>query len=65
MPAHDSFLRLEDVLKVIPVSRATWYAGVKSGRYPAQIKLGLRAVGWLKSDIEALIFSLQCGNDQK
>lgn len=65
MPTNDSFLRLVDVLKVIPVSRATWYAGVKSGRYPTPFKLGLRAVGWLKSDIEALIFSLQSSNDQK
>ena len=65
MPTNDSFLRLADVLKVIPVSRATWYAGVKSGRYPTPVKLGLRAVGWLKSDIEALIFSLQSSNDQK
>jgi hypothetical protein len=30
---------------VIPVARATWWAGVKSGRFPAPIKLGQRAKG--------------------
>jgi predicted DNA-binding transcriptional regulator AlpA len=28
------FLRLPEVLKLIPVSKATWWAGVKTGRYP-------------------------------
>ncbi|WP_230384750.1 helix-turn-helix transcriptional regulator [Burkholderia pseudomallei] len=28
------------MLKIIPVSRATWYEGVKTGRFPAQVKLG-------------------------
>jgi prophage regulatory protein len=51
-------LRLPQVLEIVPVSRATWYAGVKSGRYPAPIKLGLRAVAWQLSDIEKLIDSL-------
>ena len=25
---------------LIPVSRSTWWAGVKSGRYPQPVKLG-------------------------
>lgn len=55
--AAESFLRLEEVLRRIPVSRATWYAGVKSGRYPAQVKLGLRAAAWRCSDIDKLAAS--------
>ena len=51
----DVLLRLPTVLALVPVSRATWYAGVKEGRYPAPLKLGVRAVAWRRSDIERLI----------
>ena len=46
--------KLPEVLRNMPVSRATWYAGVKDGRYPQPVKIGVRAVGWRASDIVAL-----------
>lgn len=49
------FLRLPDVLKLIPVSKATWWAGVTSGRYPAPRYLGPRSTAWLVTDIQAWI----------
>jgi predicted DNA-binding transcriptional regulator AlpA len=52
------FLRLWDVLGPsgpIPVSKSTWYAGIKKGRYPKPCRLGLRATGWRVEDIRALI----------
>jgi len=52
---HDSLLRLPDVLALIPVSRATWYAGVKSGRYPQAVSLGPRCVAWRASEIQRLV----------
>lgn len=48
-------LRLPDVLALYPVSRSSWWAGVKEGRYPAGIKLGPRTTAWRLSDIQALI----------
>lgn len=48
-------LRLKDVLNIFPVSRSTWYAGVLSGQYPAAIRLSARAVGWLETEVLALI----------
>ena len=36
---------------VIPVSRSTWWAGVKNGRFPKSIKLGLRTTVWRAEDI--------------
>lgn len=39
---------------LIPVSRTTWWAGVKAGRYPQPVKLGARCVAWKTSDILAL-----------
>lgn len=40
---------------LIPVSRFTWYAGVKTGRYPQSIKLGPRCVAWDVQDIRRLM----------
>ncbi|WP_028578254.1 helix-turn-helix transcriptional regulator [Desulfomicrobium escambiense] len=51
----DRFLRVNDVLAVFPVSRATWWAGVAEGRYPKGIKLSPRTTAWRASEIEALI----------
>lgn len=52
---HDALLRLPEVLTLIPVSRATWYAGVKSGRFPQQVSLGPGCVAWRASEIQQLI----------
>jgi predicted DNA-binding transcriptional regulator AlpA len=41
---------------VIPVSKSTWWAGVKAGRYPKPIKtLSARVTAWRVEDIRALI----------
>lgn len=40
---------------IIPVSKSSWWAGCKSGRYPAPFKLGPRTTVWKVSDIRALI----------
>lgn len=51
------FMRLPAVLAVIPVSKSTWWAGVKSGRYPKGVKLGEKITAWRAEDIRALIAS--------
>lgn len=51
-------LKLPEVLALYPVSRAGWYQGVKDGRYPAPVKLGVRSVAWRRTDVERLIASL-------
>ncbi|WP_031431514.1 helix-turn-helix transcriptional regulator [Methylomicrobium agile] len=43
---------------LIPVSKSTWWAGVKSGRFPTPIKLGLRITVWRVEDIRDLITRL-------
>ena len=48
-------LRLPQVLALIPISRSSWWAGCKSGRYPKPIKLGPRTSVWKASDIAALV----------
>jgi len=51
------FIRLVNILKIIPVGKTTWWAGVKSGRFPEPIKLGERTTAWRVEDIRALIES--------
>ena len=52
------FLRLPQVLSVIPVCKSSWWKGVKSGRYPKPVRLSARSVGWKAEDIQALIKQL-------
>jgi len=57
---HDSlpivgYIRLPDVLKVFPVSKSSWWAGIKEGRYPQPVKLGPRTTAWRVEDIRELI----------
>ena len=51
----DRLLKLKAVLSLIPVSRSSWYQGIKTGRYPAPVKLGPRAAAWRASEINLLI----------
>ena len=51
----NALLRLPQVLALIPVCKTTWWAGVKSGRYPAPIKLSPRVTCWRSEEIYALI----------
>lgn len=40
---------------IIPVSKSTWWAGVKSGRFPKPVKLGPRTTAWRVEDIRSFI----------
>lgn len=59
------FLRLPQIIgdskavppipPLIPVGKSTWWAGVKSGRFPAPVKLGTQTRVWRVEDIRAFI----------
>ncbi len=49
------YLRLPQVLRFIPIGRSTWWAGVKSGRFPPAIKLSKKTTVWKAEDIRVLI----------
>jgi prophage regulatory protein len=52
------FLRLPAIVApfgFIPVSKSTWWAGIKAGRFPRPVKLGPRTTAWRVEDIKALI----------
>ena len=52
------FVRLAQVLEVIPIGKSCWWQGVKSGRYPKPVKLSARCTAWKAEDIHALIKKL-------
>lgn len=56
------FLRLKQVLELIPVCKATFWAGVKSGRFPKPVKNG-RCTFWKVGDIQALIEKMSSGGE--
>jgi prophage regulatory protein len=57
------YLRLSQIIgnpkknipALIPVSRSTWWAGVREGRYPKSVHLGPRTTAWRVEDVRALI----------
>lgn len=48
---QEGFVRLDQVLEVIPVSKSTWFRGIQSGRFPKPVKLGERASAWRVDEI--------------
>lgn len=58
----DSLLRLSDIIgnraegipAIIPVSAATWWRGVRDGRFPQPVRIG-KITAWRSSDINAVI----------
>lgn len=54
----DYLLRLPEVLKRVPVSRASWYRLVQRGEAPKPVHLGNMAL-WRESTIRAWIASLE------
>jgi len=59
------FMRLPQVLSVIPVSKSTWWTGVRSGRYPQPTKaLGERITAWKAEDIHQFIASISALSDK-
>lgn len=43
------------VFGIFPVSSATWWRGIQSGRYPAPCRLSARSIGWKFEDIRHLL----------
>ncbi len=57
LPEKAAFVRLPTILKILPISPSTWWAGVKSGHFPKGVRLGRRITAWRVEDICKLITS--------
>lgn len=55
--------RARGIPALIPVSRSSWWAGVKSGRYPAPVKLGPRTTAWRAEAIREFIESVAAASE--
>lgn len=61
-PTQIAFLRLSHIIgnptkgipPIVPVSKSTWWAGIKDGRFPAPLKLSPGVTVWRSSDIDDL-----------
>ena len=55
------FLRINQIVgdkttpAIIPISKSSWWAGVKEGRFPKPVKLERRTTAWKVTDIRRLI----------
>jgi predicted DNA-binding transcriptional regulator AlpA len=61
------FMRLHQVLELIPISRSSWYAGQIRGKFPKPIALGPRTRAYRTETIAALIADPEnwgCNNDE-
>jgi prophage regulatory protein len=68
---QEKIIKLPQVEQITGLSRASIYKRIKSGVFPKQIKLGLRASGWVESEVYGYVNSLiqanrtPSGNDKK
>jgi len=59
------FMRLPQVLEVLPFSRSAWFHGVRIGLYPKPVHLSKRTTAWRKGDIYRLARELSVGLETK
>ena len=63
LPA-EGFCRLESIIGTrdrpgpLPISRASWYEGIKEGRYPKPRKEGARSL-WSVADVRAVLARIE------
>jgi len=58
---EEGFVRLAQILEVIPVSKSTWWRGVRDGRFPKPVKLSERASGWKVEDVRECMQKFEQG----
>ena len=52
----DRLLRLSQIVPdLLPISKSSWWNGVKAGRFPKSVKLGPRTTAWRESEILEII----------
>ena len=64
----DRLLRLKEIIgdpkadppirPIIPVSKSTWWSGVRSGRFPQPVRLPPRVTCWTARSIQKLVASV-------
>lgn len=60
----ERLLRLEQVLGLTGLSKATLYQMVAAGEFPRPVRIGRRAVAWRESAVQVWIFSRPIASKQ-
>lgn len=47
----DGFMRLRQILEIVPISKSHWWALVRDGAAPSALKLSPRCTAWLAKDV--------------
>ena len=47
--------QLPPIPALLPISKSTWWQGVRDGRFPKPVKLGPKTTAWRVEDIRDLI----------
>lgn len=53
------FLRIPQILSLVPVGRSTWWRWCAEGKAPKPIKLGAKTTVWKAEDIAAFLEQLR------
>ena len=56
------FMRLPQILQLIPISKSAWWQGCRDGRFPKPVKLGPKTTAWRVEDIAILIERIGSSN---
>ncbi|WP_406626312.1 helix-turn-helix transcriptional regulator [Acidovorax sp. SDU_ACID1] len=49
-------LRLPEVISRTGLPRSTLYLYIKQNQFPKQVKIGVRSVGWIRTEVEEWLF---------
>ena len=62
------FLRLKQIIgdpkaeppiqPILPISKSSWWGGVKSGRFPKAMKIGANTTVWREDEVRSLVDEL-------
>jgi prophage regulatory protein len=52
-----TLIRLPRVIEITGRAKQTLYADMKAGRFPAPVRIGVRAVAWRSTDLDAWVAS--------
>lgn len=55
MSSNEKIVRLPEAKRQVGLSRSQIYLLVRRGEFPAPVRLGPRAVGWLQSELDIWI----------
>lgn len=48
-------VKLKTALQILQISKSSFYAGIKAGRYPSPVSMGPRTRRWRIDDIRLLV----------